>query len=79
MSKFKFSVGPWNVHTGADSYGPATRTDIPLSSDFYRQLNHALAYIQFENTIIHSGLLHNQIHEKLLSCALFYFNLFSNI
>ncbi len=22
MSKFKFSVGPWNVHTGADSYGP---------------------------------------------------------
>ena len=45
-----------------------------LSSDFYRQLNHALAYIQFENTIIHSGLLHNQIHEKLLSCALFYFN-----
>ncbi len=25
MSKFKFSVGPWNVHEGADAYGPATR------------------------------------------------------
>lgn len=25
MSKFKFSVGPWNVHTGADSYGPDAR------------------------------------------------------
>lgn len=45
-----------------------------LSSDFYRQLNPALAYIQFENTIIHSGFLHNQIHDKLLSCALCYFN-----
>ena len=30
MSKFKFSVGPWNVHTGADSYGPETRKDIPV-------------------------------------------------
>ena len=28
MSKFKFSVGPWNVHSGADSYGPATRAEI---------------------------------------------------
>ena len=23
MTKFKFSVGPWNVHEGADTYGPA--------------------------------------------------------
>ena len=28
MTKFKFSVGPWNVHSGADSYGPATRKEI---------------------------------------------------
>ena len=28
MSKFKFSVGPWNVHSGADSYGPAVRDEI---------------------------------------------------
>ena len=28
MTKFKFSVGPWNVHSGADSYGPATRDEI---------------------------------------------------
>ncbi len=32
MSKFKFSVGPWNVHSGADSYGPATRDEIPASA-----------------------------------------------
>ena len=30
MTKFKFSVGPWNVHSGADSYGPATRNEIDL-------------------------------------------------
>ena len=34
MSKFKFSVGPWNVHTGADSYGPATRTEPDLDEKF---------------------------------------------
>ena len=34
MSKFKFSVGPWNVHTGADSYGPETRLPIDLESKF---------------------------------------------
>ena len=30
MSRFKYSVGPWNVHTGADAYGPAVRDEIPF-------------------------------------------------
>ena len=30
MSNFRFSVGPWNVHAGADAYGPATRNEISL-------------------------------------------------
>lgn len=30
MSRFRFSVGPWNVNEGSDAYGPATRTAIPL-------------------------------------------------
>ena len=28
MSRFKYSVGPWNVHEGVDSYGPAVRETI---------------------------------------------------
>lgn len=32
MSQFRFSVGPWNVHTGADSYGPETRRIIDLET-----------------------------------------------
>ena len=27
---FKYSVGPWNVHEGADAYGPAVRETIPF-------------------------------------------------
>ncbi len=34
MSQFRFSVGPWNVHTGADSYGPETRKAIDLETKF---------------------------------------------
>jgi xylose isomerase len=34
MSQFKYSVGPWNVHPGADSYGPATRADIPAEEKY---------------------------------------------
>lgn len=34
MSQFKYLVGPWNVHPGADSYGPATRADIPAEEKY---------------------------------------------
>ena len=27
---FKYSVGPWNVHEGADAYGPGVRETIPF-------------------------------------------------
>lgn len=36
MSQFKFSVGPWNVHSGADSYGPATRAEIDFDTKLAR-------------------------------------------
>jgi len=31
MSRFKFSAGPWNVHTGADAFGPPVRDDIAFA------------------------------------------------
>jgi len=31
MSKFRYSVGPWNVAEGADVYGPATRATIAFA------------------------------------------------
>lgn len=49
MSKFRFSVGPWNVHTGADSYGPATRADIPVEEKFQKFAEMGFSAIQFHD------------------------------
>jgi len=32
MSRFKYSVGPWNVHEGTDAYGPAVRDAISFET-----------------------------------------------
>jgi len=37
---FRFSFGPWNIHTGADPFGPAVRTEIPFAQKlkYYKEL-----------------------------------------
>lgn len=32
MSEFKFSVGPWNVHEGADAFGPEVRKPVAFKT-----------------------------------------------
>ena len=49
MSKFKFTVGPWNVHTGADSYGPETRRAVDLESKFARFAELGFSAVQFHD------------------------------
>ena len=49
MSKFKFSVGPWNVHTGADSYGPETRKHVDLETKFAKFAELGFSAIQFHD------------------------------
>lgn len=49
MSKFKFSVGPWNVHTGADSYGPETRKEIPFEEKVKKFAEMGFSAIQFHD------------------------------
>ena len=49
MSKFKFTVGPWNVHTGADSYGPETRMAIDLETKFARFAELGFSAVQFHD------------------------------
>ena len=49
MSKFKFTVGPWNVHTGVDSYGPETRRAIDLESKFARFAELGFSAVQFHD------------------------------
>ena len=49
MSKFKFSVGPWNVHAGADSYGPATRSEIDFDTKLAKFAEMGFSAIQFHD------------------------------
>lgn len=49
MSKFKFSVGPWNVHSGADSYGPGTRDEISLEEKIKTFAQMGFSAVQFHD------------------------------
>ncbi len=49
MSRFKYSVGPWNVHTGADSYGPATRNEIDFEEKVKKFAEMGFDAIQFHD------------------------------
>lgn len=49
MSQFRFSVGPWNVHSGADAYGPATRKEIDRDEKIRRFAEMGFEAIQFHD------------------------------
>lgn len=49
MSQFKFSAGPWNVHEGADTFGPAVRESIPLEKKMLRFKEIGLDAVQFHD------------------------------
>ena len=49
MTKFKFSVGPWNVHNGADSYGPPVRNDIKFEEKVKKFAELGFSAVQFHD------------------------------
>jgi xylose isomerase len=49
MSRFKFSVGPWNVHEGADAFGPIVRKSIPLQEKLCKFKEIGFSAIQFHD------------------------------
>ena len=49
MSKFKFSVGPWNVHEGADAFGPEIRSQIPLEEKIKKFSEIGFSAVQFHD------------------------------
>jgi xylose isomerase len=49
MSRFRFSAGPWNVHEGADAFGPPVRAPIPLDEKLGRFKEIGLAAAQFHD------------------------------
>lgn len=49
MERFKFSVGPWNVHEGADAFGPEIRASIPLEEKIEEFTEIGFSAIQFHD------------------------------
>jgi len=49
MSRFQFSVGPWNVHSGADSYGPSTRAEIQFEEKVKKFAELGFSAVQFHD------------------------------
>lgn len=49
MSRFKYSVGPWNVHNGGDSYGPAVRNEISFEDKVKKFAELGFSAVQFHD------------------------------
>jgi xylose isomerase len=49
MSRFKFTAGPWNVHEGADAFGPEVRPSITFSEKVKKFAEIGLAGVQFHD------------------------------
>ncbi|MBF0939310.1 MAG: TIM barrel protein, partial [Schaalia georgiae] len=49
MTRFKYTVGPWNVAEGADVYGPPTRQSLTMRDKVERFAEMGFAAIQFHD------------------------------
>jgi xylose isomerase len=46
---FKFSAGPWNLHPGADPFGPAVRAERPFAEKLRVYKDMGIDYVQFHD------------------------------
>ncbi len=58
QGSFRFSFGPWNIHAGADPFGPAVRESIPFNKklEYYKKLG--FDAVQFHDDDAVPGLDH---------------------
>ncbi|NJD04157.1 MAG: TIM barrel protein, partial [Ruminiclostridium sp.] len=67
MSQFKFSVGPWNVHEGADAFGPEVRGSIAFEKKVAKFKEIGFDAVQFHDddaVPVMNGLSDAQIRTK---------------
>lgn len=64
MSQFKFSVGPWNVHEGADAFGPEVRKAIPFEKKAEKFKEIGFDAVQFHDDDVVPGM--NNISEEAI-------------
>ena len=71
MSRFKYSVGPWNVHEGADAYGPATRDTIPFEEKIKVFKEIGFDAIQFhDDDAVHTSSFFSPVSRELMSFSI---------
>lgn len=56
MSRFKFSVGPWNIHEGADVFGPPVRPTIAFAEKVKRFKEIGFSAVQFHDDDVVPGI-----------------------
>jgi xylose isomerase len=49
MAKFRFTVGPWNVHEGHETFGPGIRPTIPLEEKIKKFAEIGIDGVQFHD------------------------------
>ena len=49
MSRFKYSAGPWNVHNGADAFGPPVRDEISIAEKMKKYKKIGFDAMQFHD------------------------------
>jgi len=62
LTKYRFSFGPWNIHTGSDPFGPAVRKEFKFSEKirFYRKLG--FEGVQFhDDDVVSAELGYNEM------------------
>jgi len=62
MSRFKFLLGPWNVHEGADAFGPEVRKPISLEDKIEKFSEMGIDAVMFhdDNTVPMMNNLSNE-------------------
>ncbi len=67
MTAFRYSVGPWNVHEGADAFGPEVRSSITFEKKVEKFKEIGFSAIQFHDDDAvpdMNGLSENQIKQR---------------
>ena len=49
MATFRYTVGPWNVHEGNDTFGPGNRKSVPFEEKIKKFAEIGINGIQFHD------------------------------
>lgn len=69
-----YIISRFQVHSFVNTGTPNLILAFQIHTDFYRKISYQLNFLQFDNHIIQSGALYEQMYSLLFSCASVYFS-----